>query len=411
LGHVVTAIDIGSSKICTLVGEVTDTDVMRVIGIGVVPSRGVSHGIITDLEEATLAIGESIQKAERIAQHTITHAYVAIGGIHISSQNSRGSAAIGKGDRPIDREDLARALDAAQVIALPHNRQVIQCTAREYQLDSQVTTKNPLGLLGRLLDVDAHIITGDTAFISNLANCVKRNHVEIIEYVPQPVASAEAVLSGEEMNDGVAVVDMGGETTSVIIYVLGSPFDTHVYPVGGNHFTNDMVVVLHTPVATAEEIKLRYGHVLISEINPAETVQVSTFGSNTLNTISRRLVAEIIGARMEDILNRYILPEIKRSGYDGLLAAGIVLTGGVAQTAGAADLISSTLQLPVRMGLPRRLHGLAVALESPAYSTAVGLLLHGMRRETTDKPLPNMEPSTRNWSARVLHWLKNLLPR
>jgi cell division protein FtsA len=411
LGHVVTAIDIGSSKICTLIGEVTDSDVMNVIGIGVVPSRGVSQGVITDLEEATLAIGESIQKAERIAQRTITHAYVAIGGVHISSQNSHGTVTISKGDRPIDREDLARVLDMAQTIVLAHNRQVIQCTPCEFQLDGGMRTKNPLGLLSCILDVDAHIITGDTASISNMANCIKRNHVEIIEYVPQPIASAEAVLSGEEMHDGVAVMDIGGETTSLIIYALGSPFDTHIYPVGGKNLTNDMVVRLHTPRDTAEEIKLRFGHVLVSAINPAETIQLSTFGSNTLNSIPRRRVAEIIGAEMEDIINRYILPEIKRSGYDGLLAAGIVITGGTAQTAGVAGLVSSMLQLPVRIGLPRRLHGLTVALDSPAYSTAVGLLLHGMRRETTDKPLPDIDHKPRNWSARMLNWLRNLLPR
>ncbi|MHB1354912.1 MAG: cell division protein FtsA [Anaerolineae bacterium] len=411
MGHVVTAIDIGSSNIRTLVGEVTDTDVIRVVGIGVVPSRGVSYGVITDLEEATLAIGESIQKAERIVDHSITRVYVAMGGTQISSQNTRGSVVIGRGDRPIDREDLARVLDAAQVIALPHNRQVIQCTAREYVLDSGQRTKNPLGLLSCTLDVDAHIITGDTPSISNLANCFKRNHVEIIEYIPQPVASAEAVLSGEEMNDGVAVVDMGGDTTSVIIYAEGSPFDTHVYPVGGKHFTKEIVRGLHTPESTAEEIKVRYGQVLSSKINPAEMIKMSTFGSNLLSTIPRRRLAEIISVQMEDILNQYILPDIKRSGYDGLLAAGIVLTGGVAQTADAADLISSMLQLPVRIGLPRRLHGLTVTLENPTYSTAVGLLLYAMKRETTDKPLPTVEQRTKNWSARILHWLKNLLPR
>lgn len=411
MGHVVTAIDIGSDSIRTLVGEVTDTDVMNVIGIGVVPSRGVGQGMIINLEEATQAIGESIQKAERIAQHLITHAYVAVGGCHISSQNSHRSVVIGKADRPIDRQDLARVLDAAQIIALPHNQQVVQCTAHEYQLDSGIKTRNPLGLLSCTLDVDAHVITGDTPSISNLANCIKRNHVDIIEYVPQPVACAEAVLSGEEMLDGVAVVDIGSETTSVIIYALGSPFDTHVYPIGGKHITNNIMANLHTPRDMAEAIKLRYGHVFISAIDPTETIQMSTFGSETLSTIPRRRLVEIISAGMQDIVNRYILPEIKRSGYDGLLAAGIVLTGGAAQTAGAADMVSSMLHLPVRMGLPRPLHGLTVALESPTYSTSVGLLLYGMRRETTDKPLANMEQRSKTWSSRVLHWLYNLLPR
>ncbi|MCE5259033.1 MAG: cell division protein FtsA [Chloroflexi bacterium] len=410
MARVVTAIDIGSSKVCTLIGEVTDADVIRVVGIGMVPSRGVSHGVITNLEEATLAIGESIQKAERIAQQTVTRAYVAVGGPHISSMNKRGSAAVGKGDRPIDREDLQRALDAAQSMPVTHNRQIIYCAAREYTLDEDVTTKNPLGLLGYTLDVDAHIITANATSINNLANCIRRNHVDIIEYVPQPIASAQAVLSAEEMNDGVAVVDMGGETTSMIIYACGTPFDTHVYPLGGSHFTNDMVVGLHTPVTAAEEIKLRYGHVLTSAVGADEKIDISTFGATSLSTIQRRYVADIMGARMEDILDHFILRDIKRSGYDGLLAAGIVLTGGASQVQGAAELTSAVLQLPARVGVPRRLHGLSETINNPAYATAVGLLLHGMRRETIDKPIPAFESNPKTGS-RLLQWLKNILPR
>ncbi|MHB9032871.1 MAG: cell division protein FtsA [Anaerolineae bacterium] len=406
----VTAIDIGSSKVCTLIGEITDAEVIRVVGIGMVPSRGVSHGVVTDLEEATLAIGESIQKAERIAQQTVTRAYIAVGGPHIASQNKRGSAAIGKGDRPIDREDLQRTLDSAQSIPVTHNRQIIYCAAREYTLDENITTKNPLGLLGYTLEVDAHIITGNATSINNLANCIRRNHVEIIEYVPQPIASAQSVLSGEEMNDGVAVVDMGGETTSLTIYVCGTPFDTRVYPLGGSHFTNDMVVGLHTPVATAEEIKMRYGHVLTSAVGVDEKIDVSTFGAASLSTIPRRYVADIMGARMEDILDHFILRDIKRSGYDGLLAAGIVLTGGASQVPGAAELTSAIMQLPARVGVPRRLHGLSETISSPAYATAVGLLLHGLRRETVEKPIPVFEGNQKT-SSRLLHWLRNILPR
>lgn len=409
MGRVVTAIDIGSTKVCTLIGDVTD-DVIRVIGIGMVPSRGVSHGIITDLEEATLAVGESIQKAERIAQQTVTRAYVGVGGPHISAQNKRGSTSVGKGDRPIDREDLRRALDAAQSMPVTHNQQIIHCSAREYTLDENVTTKNPLGLLGYTLDVDAHIIMGSTTSITNLANCVRRNHVDVAEFVPQPIASALAVLTGEEMNDGVAVVDIGGDTTSVTTYVCGTPFDTRVYPLGGSHFTNDMVVGLHTPVATAEEIKMRYGHVLPSAVRVDEKIEVSTFGSTTLTTIQRRWVADIMGARMEDILEHYILRDLKRSGYDGLLAAGIVLTGGASQVAGAAELTSAMLQLPARVGVPRRLHGLSETISSPAYATVVGLLLHGTRRETIDKPLPSLDAGSKT-SSRFLQWLRNILPR
>ena len=410
MARTITAIDIGSSKICTLIGEVTEPDVVRVIGIGVVLSRGVSHGVITDLEEATLAIGESIQKAERIAQMTVTRAYISAGGPHISSQNKSGSTSIGKGDRPIDREDLQRALDAAQTIPVSHNRQIIYCTAREYTLDEEAVTKNPLGLLGYTLLVDAHVITANATSISNLANCVRRNHVDIVEYVPQPIASATAVLSAEEMNDGVAVVDIGAETTSLSIYVLGTPFDTRVYPVGGTHFTNDMVVGLHTPIATAEEIKLRYGHLLPSAVPADEKIDVSTFGEQVISSIQRRFVAEIMGARMEDILDHFILRDIKRSGYDGLLAAGIVLTGGASLSPGMAEMVQSTLHLPARVALPRRLHGLTETISSPAYATAVGLLLHGMRRETVDRAIPVMEGNP-SLLSRVIRLFRNILPK
>ncbi|MBC7236569.1 MAG: cell division protein FtsA [Chloroflexi bacterium] len=403
----IVGIDIGTTKICTLVGQVDNQGVMRVIGVGVVPSRGLRKGGIVDLEAVTRAIGQSVQKAEQVSGYAINEAYIGVGGSHIASQNSRGVAAIGRGDRPVDRDDVERAMENAQAIALPHNRRVIHCLPRGFILDGQDGIKNPLGLMGYRLEVEVHIITGAMSAIQNLIQCVEGNRISPIDLVVQPLASSEAVLTEEERTMGVALVDLGGGTIDMAIHIDQSVWETLVRRVGGNHITLDIAKGLRTPFATAEDIKIRYAHAIPSMVNEREVIEIAGFGDKSLYTISRRELCDIVAMRVEEMIE-IIGQEIRRSGFDGLLPAGLVLTGGTANLRGLRELAEQRLQMPVRIGMPRKLYGLVEAINSPAYATAVGLLLWGMQQETEGRE--GMYGGEKTGIERALEWFKNLLP-
>lgn len=403
----IVGIDVGTTKICTLVGQVDNQGVLRVIGVGVVPSRGVRKGGIVDLDAATRAIGQSVQKAEQVSGQTVAEAYVGVGGSHISSQNSRGVVAIGRGDRPIDRDDVDRAMENAQAIALPHNRRVIHAIPRGFVLDGQDGIRNPIGLMGYRLEVDVHIVTGAMNSIQNLVHCVEENHIDILDLVVQPLASSEAVLTEEERTVGVGMADLGGGTIDMAIHVDQSLWETLVRRVGGNHITNDIAMGLRTPAATAEDIKIRYAHAIPSMVSESEVIEITGFGDKSLHTISRRELCDIVSVRVEEMID-IIAQEVRRSGFDGLLPAGMVLTGGTASLRGLRELAEQRLQMPVRIGMPRKLYGLVEAINSPVYATAVGLLLWGMQQETGGHDIAYN--SDRAGWGRVLAWFKNLLP-
>ena len=403
-------IDVGTTKVCTLVGEVGESGELRVTGVGVVPSRGLHKSEIVDIEEAAKAIGRSVQKAGEISGHTVTEAYVGIGGGHISSQNSRGVVAIGRGDRPIDRDDIDRAMQSALAVTLPHNRRVIHCRPREFIVDGQEGIKNPLGLMGFRLEVEAHIVTGAGTSIQNLIHCVEMNEIDIVRLIAHPLASAEAVLTEEERTMGVVLIDVGGGSTDLIICVEGSPWNTQVLRVGGDQLTRDIAVGLHTPLATAEDLKVRYAHAVPAAIDEDETIEITTFGDGRQTTVSRRELCRVLGARAEEMLE-LISREVKRSGFGGLLAAGVVITGGTANLRGIRDVAAEVLQLPVRIGMPRRLHGLAETISSPAYSASVGLLLWGMRERTGTIERGPRAGHRETWHRRLLDWFNLFLPR
>jgi cell division protein FtsA len=400
----VVGIDVGTTKICTLVGEADAHGDLRIVGVGVVPSRGLRKGVVVDLNEATSAIAASVRKAERISGYDIASAYVSVAGEHISAINSRGVVAVARAERGINSEDVDRALEAAQAIAIPHNREVIHVIPRGYTLDGQDGVRDPLGMQGYRLEVEAHIVTGATATMNNLTRCVENAGVSIDGLVLEPLASGEAVLTQTEREMGVVLADIGGGTTGIAILIEGSVWHTIVIPTGGEHLTNDIAVGLRTPPGTAEELKIRHGQAMPNGFLKDEPVEVAAFGDATLQTVSRELLTGIIQARMEEIFT-LIRQEIKRSGYDGLLPAGLVLCGGAAELAGAKELGREVLDLPVRVGAPHDLQGLVDVLESPAYATSVGLLLWGLKRQ------PSPLPSTRNgWLDGVGNWLKAFLP-
>lgn len=405
----VVGIDVGTTKICTLVGETYEDGLLRIIGVGVSPSRGLRKGVVVNVHEATEAISASVRKAERISGYEITNAYVGVGGGHISAINSRGVVGISRGSRGISEFDIERALDGARAIAIPHNREIIHTIPRGYVVDGQEGVKDPIGMQGIRLEVEAHIVTGASTSVSNLVKCVRQAGVEIDDLILQPLASGEAVLKQSERDMGVVLADVGGGTTDIGIFIEGSIWHTIILGTGGEHLTKDVAVGLRTPFNTAEELKIKYGHAMPASMTTDELIEVTSFGDGARQQVSRLLLAEVIEARAEEILT-LILREIKRLGYDGLLAAGLVLCGGTAELAGFAELAQQVFHLPVRVGTPHDLQGLTDVLESPAYATSVGLLLWGMRHAQADEPEPRRRRPPSVFWQRVRDWFRAFLP-
>ncbi len=382
---IVVGIDIGTTKVCTLVARVEGERNLRILGVGIEPSQGIRKGTIVDLGAATQSIARSVEKAQRSSGLEITSSLVSLAGSHISSVNSRG--VVGISGRVIDNDDIARALDAAQAIAIPHNREVIEVIQRGFILDGQDGIRSPIGMHGYRLEVEAHIITAAAATVENLRQCVQSCGVEVTKFVLNPLASAEVVLSETERQMGVVVCDIGGGTTDMAIYIDGDVWHTMVLAVGGNHITSDIATLLRLPISQAEEIKKQFGSAMADDIKEDEYFPVKAFGEDAPVSISHKELAQIIEARAEEIFV-LLLQEIKRSGYDGLLPAGMVLTGGTSNLPKIRQLASRVLNLPVRIAKPEGLIGLTDQLHSPAYSTSVGLLYWALMMNEAIVPNP-----------------------
>ena len=371
MDEIVVGIDVGTTKVCTLVGRVEDNKSIRILGVGIEPSEGIRKGVIVDLAAASQAITHSVEKAESTSGLEITSALVSMAGAHVSSVNSRGAAAIG--GNVIDAYDIAQALDQARAVAIPHDREIIHVIQRGFTVDGQDGIRNPQGMHGYRLEVEAHIITAAAATVDNLRQCVGAAGVEIQQFVLNPLASGEVVLTEQERQMGVAVCDIGGGTTDLAIYVNGDVWHTMVLAVGGNHVTQDIAHGLRLPFAQAEDVKKQQGYAVRSEVGSEEYFSVRPFGEDRPVQINRQELAHIIEARVAEIFS-LTLQEIKRSGYDGLLPAGMVLTGGTSALPGIRRVASEVLGMPVRTAQPENLTGLVDRLNSPAYSTGVGLL-------------------------------------
>jgi len=405
---IIVGIDIGTSKICTLVARVEDTNNLRILGVGIEPSLGLRKGTVVDLNAAASAVSRSVEKAERTSGFEINAALVSLAGSHVSSVNSRGAVGITGG--VVDMEDIDRALDAAQVVAIPHNREIIHVIQRGFSIDNQDGIQTPVGMHGYRLEAEAHIITALSSTVENLRQCVEASGIEVSQFVLNPLASGEIVLSETERQIGVAVVDVGGGTTDMAIYIDGDVWHTMVLAVGGNHVTSDIAHGLRLPISQAEEIKLKFGHALQSAVNPEEQFTVHSFGEDAPTRINRVDLANIIEARMEEIFY-LVLQEIRRSGYDGLLPAGLILTGGSSQLPGCRQLASQVMGLPARIAKPQNLIGLTDQLDSPAYSTSVGLLEWALLMSDTNHYIDRHGPrQDKSWTEKLKALLKSLLP-
>ncbi|MGE0057764.1 MAG: cell division protein FtsA [Dehalococcoidia bacterium] len=367
------AIDVGTTKICTTVGEVAGTGEMRILGVGISPSAGLSRGMVDNIREATDAIRASVEKAERASGTRILSAIVGLSGAHVQSVNNRGIVAVPDRTRPISHDDITRALEGAKIISVPTNREILHVLPRYYVVDGQDSVSDPLGMYGQRLDVEAHIITVASSAIANVSKVVEAAGVQVDELVLQSLASAEAVLSTEEKRQGVILADIGGGCTDISVFVEGSIHHTATLPLGGNHITRDLVVGLRCPYHSAEEAKEISGNALPSAVPEEDEILIEAFGAERQRTYPRRRVCEIIQARVEEILE-LTLVEVKRATELDLVSAGMVLTGGTARLPNIDRLAEQVTGLPARIGMPNHIFGLVDELHDPAFATSVGLL-------------------------------------
>jgi cell division protein FtsA len=415
MNRTVVGIDVGTTKICTMVAEIRPDSRINVLGVGLTPSKGLDKGVVVNIDDAVNAIATSVEKAERLSGYRIGTAYVGIAGKHVQSLNSRGVVAISRPDHEITTMDVSRAVESAQAVAIPTQREIIHVIPRAYIVDGHENIRDPVGMSGYRLEVETHIVTGEVMAIQNLIKSVERAGVIIDDLVLQPLASGEAVLTAEDKDRGVVLVDIGGGTTDIAIFIQGGIWHSVVIPVGGNHLTNDIVYVLHTPHNTAEYLKLKYGSAIAEE--PAEgeddVIRTESFAPGEHQEISRYHLNQIIQARCEQIVE-LIAAEIRRSGYEGLLPAGIVLTGGSSQLPHFDELVREMLGMPVRIGSPSNLTGLSDAVDSPPYATGVGLvkwgMTNGLRQPGGSLTLPREPGNWRNVYDRFKGWLKEFLP-
>ncbi len=405
--EIVVGIDVGTTKVCTLVGRVEDDKSIRILGVGIEPSDGIRKGIIVDLAAASQAITRSVERAESTSGLEITSALVSMAGAHVSSVNSRGAVAVN--GNAIEQYEIAHALDQARSVAIPYDREIIHVIQRGFTVDGQDGIRNPKGMHGYRLEVEAHIITASAATGDNLRQCVGAAGVDVQQFVLNPLASGEVVLTEQERQMGVAVCDIGGGTTDLAIYVNGDVWHTMVLAVGGNHITQDIAHGLRLSLQQAEDVKKQHGYAVRTGVGSEEYFAIRPFGEDRPVQINRQELAHIIEARVAEIFS-LTLQEIKRSGYDGLLPAGMVLTGGTSALPGIKRVASEVLGMPVRTAQPENLSGLVDRLNSPAYSTGVGLLRWALTMHDQDLSIER-ERRSKGEKRMDLNFVKKIIGR
>lgn len=374
-------LDIGTTKICTVVGELEDGQV-NIIGLGTHPSKGLRKGVVINIESTVQSIKKAVEEAELMADCHITSVYAGIAGGHIKGINSHGVIAIK--NREIGQNDVKRVIDAASAVAIPMDREVIHIIPQEFIVDDQDGIKDPVGMSGVRLEGRVHIVTGAITSAQNIIKCANRAGLDVDDIVLEQLGSSEAVLTPEEKDLGVAIIDIGGGTTDLVIFSNGSIKHTAVFSLAGNHITSDISMGLRTPIEEAEKIKIRYGCALTSMIGKDETIEVPSVGGRKPRILSRQTLGEIIEPRVEEILS-LVHNEVMRTGYGNLIASGIVLTGGSSIMEGVPELAEQIFNVPVRRGTPIGIGGLVDLVNSPLYATGVGLVLYGSRNKSQSR--------------------------
>lgn len=409
--EVITGLDIGSTHIRVVVGQKNaPNDKLHILGVGEVPTEGVSKGIITSIEDAVSTISSALEKAERMTGIPIEHAFVNINGSHIISQEGHGVIAVAKADGEIREEDVARAIEAAQTVATPPNYEILHVIPRSFVVDNQRGVKDPVGMSGLRLEVNAQIIQGLSSQIKNLTKCVYRTGVDIDDLVLSILAASESVLSKRQKELGVALINMGGATTSLMVFEEGDVLHTKVLPIGAGHITNDIAIGLRTSIDIAEKVKLEHGTCLVDEVEKREEVDLSQVDSSEDGLVSRQHVAEIIEARLEEIF-KLINQELQKIERAGLLPAGVVITGGGAKLPGLIEYAKRTFRLPASFGVAKDVISAIDRVNDPTFSTAVGLALWGSHLKTEKKGvrLPSFS-SINEVTGKMKKWLQSLMP-
>ncbi len=410
--RVISSIDIGSSKIRIIVAVVDTSEggqIPSVIGVGLSPSLGMRKGHVIDIEETIHNIISALEDAERMAGVPINHVFVGMSGAHIEAFDSRGVIAISGSEITI--EDISRVLEAAQAVSIPSNRRILHIEPKTYAVDEQRGIKNPVGMTGIRLEVEAHIVTGQIQHVKNLEKCIDQAGIDIDSFVPSTIAIAEAVLSKRQKELGVVTIDIGAGSTSVAVFEEGTILHSVCLPIGGENVTNDIAIGLRTSIDTAEKIKIEFGSVLPAEISEREMIDLSTISKMDTQTISKKYMAEIMQARYYEIFS-LVKDELKRIGRDGLLPAGALLTGSASKAAGVLDISREVLGLPVQMGFPIDIGGVIEKVDDPAYATALGTLLWGVREGSrlSSSSFAMSSVDFKRAFAQVGSWVKNLLP-
>lgn len=399
--NLLVGLDIGTSKVVTLVGEVNAEGKIELISVGSHPSKGLKRGVVVNIDATVASIQASVEAAENMAQCQIHSAYTGISGSHVKSLNSHGIVAIR--DQEVTQIDVDRVIDAARAVAIPADQKILHVLPQEYIIDHQDGIREPIGMSGVRLEANVHIVTGAVSAAQNIIKCVKRCGLEVADVILEQLASSYAVLSDDEKELGVCLVDIGAGTTDIAVFVNGAIRHTAVIPIAGDQVTSDIAVALRTPTASAEAIKVRYASALAEEVQGDEMIEVDGVGERPGRTISRRHLAEVVEARYEELFN-LIKAELKRSGFERRMASGIVLTGGAASIHGGLLLAESIFKMPVRLGVPIGIEGLSDIIHNPTYATGVGLLLYGLQEQSAPLPAELTAGGIKGVLARMKAW-------
>ncbi|GFZ78823.1 cell division protein FtsA [Pseudohongiella nitratireducens] len=405
--NMIVGLDIGTSKVVAIVGEVKEDGNLNIVGIGSHRSRGLKKGTVVNIESTVESIQRAVEEAELMAGCRIHSVYAGIAGSHIRSMNSHGIVAIR--DREVSRADIDRVIDAAQAVAIPADQRVLHILPQEYIIDSQEGVKEPLGMSGVRLEAKVHLVTCAINAVQNIEKCIKRCGLHTEEIILEQLASSYSVLTDDEKELGVCMVDIGGGTTDIAVFTEGAIRHTGVIPVAGDQVTNDIAMALRTPTDNADEIKIKYACALTQLANEGEMIKVPGVGDRPPRELSRQALAEVVEPRYDELFTM-IKAELQRSGYENLMAAGIVLTGGTSKMEGVIELAEEIFHMPVRLGMPTSVKGLSDIVRNPIYSTGVGLLMYGMKqhrhRDGSHDPVSVKETKI-SVVSRVKNWFKN----
>lgn len=396
-------IDIGTSKVVTLVGEMTSDGKLNVIGFGSHPSQGLKRGVVVNIESTVQSIQRSVEDAELMAGCEIFSAYTGIAGSHIRSINSHGIVAIR--DHEVSQSDVDRVIDAAKAIAIPADQKILHVLPQEFIIDNQDSIREPVGMSGVRLEAKVHIVTGAVSAAQNIVKCMKRCGLNTNDIVLEQFASSQSILTDDEKELGVCMIDIGGGTSDIAIFTDGAIRHTAVIPIAGDQVTNDIAIALRTPTRNAEEIKIKYGCALQDLVDTNQMVEIPTLGDRAARRLPRRALAEVVEARYEELFT-LALSEIRRSQLEDFIAAGIVLTGGASKITGAQELAERVFKVPVRIGKPYNVNGLSDIVHNPIYATGVGLLVYAQRQRQSQGEVVMSQTSIKTLWSRMKNWFQ-----